>query len=303
MFFGSTLVICNIHSVELWTDYYRFICRNDEISILSAQKCTVARAHLATEQLEALVCRKIHCDKSHELWFNVQGHLTWFGLQEYAIITGLHTGSFSEGDRYTKALEKRRLKEKQPQANRYKLGLAIIVEGVITDPDNNVGIDEDTLFLMDDLERLLKGFRGTWARKMSDAKTKNEKDVSYTIHEFSIAMQILQLHVYATLRPTKAEHDLPYITNLVPYPDRSVQFLDDLARTPTSGGHDDSTAGDDHNDESGAGAEDDETSVSDDHQTPKDNSSKADESGDSSRDTSSETDAGDTEDDEDASRR
>ncbi|CAA3033587.1 Hypothetical predicted protein [Olea europaea subsp. europaea] len=40
------------------------------------------------------------------------GHLTRFGLQEYAIVTGLHAGSFSEGDRYTKALEKRRLKEK-----------------------------------------------------------------------------------------------------------------------------------------------------------------------------------------------
>ncbi|CAA2963257.1 Hypothetical predicted protein [Olea europaea subsp. europaea] len=30
---------------------------------------------------------------------------------EYAIVTGLHAGSFSEGDRYTKALEKRRLNE------------------------------------------------------------------------------------------------------------------------------------------------------------------------------------------------
>ncbi|CAA2945550.1 Hypothetical predicted protein [Olea europaea subsp. europaea] len=204
------------------------ICRHRYygISIFGARECTVAGVYLATEQLEliqALVCRGIRCDKSHELWFNVRGHLTRFGPQEYAIVTGLHAGSFSEGDRYTKALEKRRLKEKYfkslekiscaqlekafllastPRADRYRLGLALIVEGVITALDNNVGIDEDMLAIVDDLKlffaypwakvgyrHLLKGFRGTWARKMSDAKMKNEKDISYTIHEFSIVMQ------------------------------------------------------------------------------------------------------------------
>ncbi|CAA2971828.1 Hypothetical predicted protein [Olea europaea subsp. europaea] len=132
--------------------------------------------------IQALVCRGIHCDKFHELWFNVQGHLTRFGLQEYAIVTGLHVGSFPEGDRYTKALEKRRLKEKYfksldkiscaqlekaflrastPRADRYKLGLALIVEGVITAPNNNVGIDEDTLAIVDDLELF---FAHPWAK-------------------------------------------------------------------------------------------------------------------------------------------
>ncbi|CAA2956472.1 Hypothetical predicted protein [Olea europaea subsp. europaea] len=308
---------------------------------------------------------------------------------EYAIFTGLHAGSFPEGDRYTKALEKRRLKEKYfkslekiscaqlekafirastPRVDRYKLGLALIVEGVITAPDNNVDIDEDTLALVDDLElffsypwakvgyrRLSKRFRGTWARKMSDAKTKN---VNYTIHGLSIVMQIwayeampelgkhfgervgersprllcwtstkqsqqrtydaffrdVQLHVHATLRPTEAERDLPYVANLVLFLDRPVQFLDDLARSvvgpqfhevaPASGGHEGSAAGDEHDDESDAGAEDDETSASNDHQTPKgngDDGSKADDSGDSSRDASSEIGTGDTEDDEDAS--
>ncbi|CAA2961526.1 Hypothetical predicted protein [Olea europaea subsp. europaea] len=272
---------------------------------------------------------------------------------EYAIFTGLHAGSFPEGDWYTKALEKRRLKEKYfkslekiscaqlekafvcastPRADRYKLGVALIVEGVITAPDNNVGIDEDTLALVDDLElfflypwakvgyrRLLKGFRGTWERKMSDAKTKNEKDVSYTIHEFSIIMQIWayeampeldkcfservgecsplllcwtstkqpQQRTYdAFFRDVQAERDLPYIASLVPFPDRPVQFLDE------------------HDDESGAGAEDDETFVSDDRQTLKgneDDGSKADDSGDSGRNASSEIGAGDTKDDEDAS--
>ncbi|CAA2964370.1 Hypothetical predicted protein [Olea europaea subsp. europaea] len=114
------------------------------ISISGARECMVVGTYLATEQ-----------------------------LKEYAIVTRLHAGSFLEGDRYTKALEKRRLKEKYfkslekiscaqlekaflrasiPQADRYKLGLALLVEGVITASDHNVGIDEDTLAIMDDLE-------------------------------------------------------------------------------------------------------------------------------------------------------
>ncbi|CAA2985795.1 Hypothetical predicted protein [Olea europaea subsp. europaea] len=97
----------------------------------------------------------------------------------------------------TQALEKRRLKGKYfkslekiscaqlekaffrtstPRADRYKLGLALIVEGVITAPDNNVGIDEDTLALVDDLELFLSH---PWAK------------VGYTIHEFSIVMQAM----------------------------------------------------------------------------------------------------------------
>ncbi|CAA2960064.1 Hypothetical predicted protein [Olea europaea subsp. europaea] len=125
--------------------------------------------------IQALVCRGIHCDKSHELWFNVHGHLTPFGL---------HAGSFPEGDRLNKALEKKRLKE--------------------------------------------------------------------------------------------------------------------------NGGHEGNAAGDDHDDESGAGAEDNETSVSDNCQTPEgndDDGSKVDYSRDSGGNTSSETDGGDTEDNEDASER
>ncbi|CAA3031625.1 Hypothetical predicted protein [Olea europaea subsp. europaea] len=239
------------------------------------------------------------------------------------------------------------------RADRYKLELALIVEGVISAPDNNVGIDEDTLALVDDLElffhtpgpnwyrRLLKGFWVTCARKMSDAKTKNEKDVSYTIHGFSIVMQIWAYEIMPKLgerfderTSTKQPQQRTYVRcalqgrtaararhtashgglALVPFLDRPVQFLDDLARSvvgpqfhvvaPTSGGHKGSTAGDGHDDESGAGAKDDETSASDDRQTLEgngDNGSKADDSGGSGRDASKETGAGDIDDDEDAS--
>ncbi|CAA2997193.1 Hypothetical predicted protein [Olea europaea subsp. europaea] len=141
---------------------------------------------------------------------------------------------------------------------------------------------------------------------MSDAKMKNEKDVSYTIHEFSIVMQ---LHVHATLCPTGAERDLPYIASLVPFTDCPVQFLDDLAMSvvgpqfheaaPVSRGHEDSSAGDGHDDESGARAEDGETSASDDRQTPEGNGNDGSKADDSGGDTFSETGGGNTEDDED----
>ncbi|CAA2975373.1 Protein S-acyltransferase 24 [Olea europaea subsp. europaea] len=276
--------------------------------------------------IQVLVCRGIRGDKSHELGFNVQGHLTRFRPQEYAIIIRLHAGSFSEGDRYTKALEKKRLKEK----------LALIVEGVITAPDNNVDIDEDTLSLVNDLKLFFfypwaKWGIGIWAyeavpelderfdqrvgerspRLLCWTSTKQLQQRTYDAF-----FRDVQLHVHGTLCPTEAEHDLSYIISLVPFSDHLVQFLDDLDRSvvgpqfheaaPTSGRHDGSATGDGHYDESGTGAEDDETSASDDRQTSEgndNNGSKADESGDSNRDTSSETGAGDTEDDEDVSGR
>ncbi|CAA2955917.1 Hypothetical predicted protein [Olea europaea subsp. europaea] len=53
----------------------------------------VPEIQFSAQLIQALVCRGIRC--------NVQGHLTRFGLQEYAIVNGLHAGSFPEGDRYT----------------------------------------------------------------------------------------------------------------------------------------------------------------------------------------------------------
>ncbi|CAA2989123.1 Hypothetical predicted protein [Olea europaea subsp. europaea] len=195
---------------------------------------------------------------------------------------------------------------------------------------------------------------------MSDAKTKNEKDVSYTIHGFSIVMQIwayeampelgerfgervgersprlpcwtstkqpqqrtydalfrnVQLYVHTTLCPTEAERNRPYIASLVSFPDCPVQFLDDLTRrvvdpqfhesAPASERDDGSDEGDGHDNESGAGVEDVDTSASDGHQIPKgnrDDGSKPDDSGESGRDPSSEISGSDSEDEVDASGR
>ncbi|CAA2985626.1 Hypothetical predicted protein [Olea europaea subsp. europaea] len=266
-------------------DRLRADFRNSCLGILA----DVPEIQFSTQLIQALVCQGIRCDKSHELRFNVQGHLTWFGLQKYAIVTGLHAGSFPEGDRYTKALEKRRLKEKYfkslekiscaqmentfvrastPGTDRCKLGLALIVEGVITASDNNVGIDEDTHYLVDDLElffhttgpkpclhNLWMDINATiflfssgliWAYEVvpelserfdGQVGERSPRLLYWTSTKqpqqrmYDAFFRDVQLHVHATLRPTEAERDLPYIVSLVPFPDRSVQFLDDLARS------------------------------------------------------------------------
>lgn len=41
---------------------------------------------------------------------------------------------------------------------------------------------------------------------------------------------VSQLHVYAMLRQTEPEHELPYISILVPYDGPTVSRLDDIAR-------------------------------------------------------------------------
>ncbi|CAA2969927.1 Hypothetical predicted protein [Olea europaea subsp. europaea] len=187
--------------------------------------------------IHTLVCRGICCDKSHELWFNVQGHLTRFGLQEYAIVTGLHAGSFPEGDRYIKALEKRRLKEKYfislekiscvqlekaflcastPRADRYKLRLTLIVKD-IRPCLHSVWTDINATFLL-----LSSG----------------------------------QIWAYEAMPELDERFD-----DLV----RSVVGPQFHEATPASVGDDGSAAGDEHDDESGAGVEDNETSASDDH--------------------------------------
>ncbi|CAA2984900.1 Hypothetical predicted protein [Olea europaea subsp. europaea] len=256
--------------MDNFDDRLRADFRNSCLAFLA----DVLEIQFSAQLIQALVCRGILCDKFHELWFNMQGHLTRFGLQEYAIVTRLLARSFSKGDRYTKALEKRRLKEKYfksleklscaqlekaflrastPWADRYKLGLALIVEGVIIAPDNNVSIDEDTLAIW-----------MTWS------------------------------YFFRTPGPNAILDD--HARRVV-----GTQFHE---AAPASGGDDGSTAGNGHDDEFGVGAEDIDTSASDDHQTSegnRDDGSKPADNGESDRDPSSETDGSESEDKVDAS--
>ncbi|CAA2993347.1 Hypothetical predicted protein [Olea europaea subsp. europaea] len=128
----------------------------------------------------------------------------------------------AEGDDFDRLLERRRLKERYFKSNdkislaqlqsivarsstnradRYKLGLVLIVEGVFNVSDNNVDIHLPTLSIVDDLDffftypwdrvtyrRLLHGFRGSFERKFQ--KAKKRKEITYTVYGFPIAMQV-----------------------------------------------------------------------------------------------------------------
>ncbi|CAA2989622.1 Hypothetical predicted protein [Olea europaea subsp. europaea] len=50
----------------------------------------------SVQLIQQLVFRSVRTEKVHELWFNVQGYLVRFGLQEYALVTGLRCGLFPE---------------------------------------------------------------------------------------------------------------------------------------------------------------------------------------------------------------
>ncbi|CAA3000110.1 Hypothetical predicted protein [Olea europaea subsp. europaea] len=88
--------------------------------------------------------------------------------KEYTLVTGLRCGVFSKGDDFDRVLVRRRLKER-------------------------VGY-----------RCLLYEFRDFWAKKFQKAKRRQEKEITYTIHGFPIAMQ---------------------------YDDPPVPVLDDIART------------------------------------------------------------------------
>ncbi|XP_022843203.1 uncharacterized protein LOC111366736 [Olea europaea var. sylvestris] len=194
--------------------------RNSCLGFLSE----VSDLQFFAQLIQQLVFCCIQTNKRHELWFNLQGHLARFGIQEYALVTGLRCGLLPDDNVMDRVLDKRRLKDKyfkhvdkiscaqleqtflrssMPRADWYKLDLALIIEGVFNAPDNNVGIDMETLLIVSDLDlffsypwgrisygRLIKGFRGRWARNFLDATKKKEKAVSYTVHGFPIAIQI-----------------------------------------------------------------------------------------------------------------
>ncbi|CAA2954001.1 Hypothetical predicted protein [Olea europaea subsp. europaea] len=129
--------------------------------------------YFSAQLIQQLVFCCIQIDKRHELQLNLQGHLAKFGIQEYALVTGLRCGLLSDDNVMERVLDKRRLKDKYfkhvdkilcaqleqtflrsstPRADRYKVGLVLIIEGVFNALDNNVGIDMEMLSIIDDLD-------------------------------------------------------------------------------------------------------------------------------------------------------
>ncbi|CAA3000338.1 Hypothetical predicted protein [Olea europaea subsp. europaea] len=148
-----------------WADF-----RNSCLGFLSE----VPDLQFSAQLIQQLVFCCIQTNKRYELWFNLQGHLARFGIQEYALVTGLRCGLLPDDNVMDRVLNKRRLKDKYfkhvdkiscaqleqtflrsstPRTDRYKFGLALIIEGVFNAPDNNVGIDIETLSIVDNLTR------------------------------------------------------------------------------------------------------------------------------------------------------
>ncbi|CAA3028901.1 Hypothetical predicted protein [Olea europaea subsp. europaea] len=163
----------NLRYVKIVVKYFderqREDFRNSCLGFLSE----LSDLQFSVQLIQQLLFCCIRTDKRHELWFNLQGHLARFGIQEYALVTGLRCGLLLDDNVMERVLNKRRLKDKYfkhvdkiscaqleqtflrsstPQADRYKLGLALIIEGVFNTPDNYVGIDMETLLIVDDLD-------------------------------------------------------------------------------------------------------------------------------------------------------
>ncbi|CAA3027939.1 fasciclin-like arabinogalactan 2 [Olea europaea subsp. europaea] len=93
--------------MDLFDDRQRDEFRNSPFGYLAE----VAEIQFSAQLIQQLVFRTIRTDKVNELWFNVQGNMMRFGLQEYTLVTGLRCGVFPEGDEFDRVLERRRLKE------------------------------------------------------------------------------------------------------------------------------------------------------------------------------------------------
>ncbi|CAA2934488.1 Hypothetical predicted protein [Olea europaea subsp. europaea] len=115
----------NLKYVKIGIDHFDERQRQDFRKSLLGYLAEVPDIQFTVQLIQQLVFRTVRTDKVNELWFNMQGHLMRFSLQEYAFMMGLRCGVFLEGDDFDRLLQRTRLKER----------------------------------------RLLYGFQGSWARK------------------------------------------------------------------------------------------------------------------------------------------
>ncbi|CAA2994739.1 Hypothetical predicted protein [Olea europaea subsp. europaea] len=217
----------NLKYIKIVMDHFDERQREDFCNSPLGYLTDVPDIQFSAQLIPQLVFRTVRTEKMNELWFNVQDHLMRFDLEEYAAVTRLRCGLFPEGDDFDRLIETKMLKE------RYR--------------------------------RLLHGFRGNFARKFQQVKRRKEKEITCTVHDFSIA---IQLHVCAILRPTDVETEQPYLYILVPYDDPPVPVLDDIVRTVLApqfhslhadsgiGGQDDDSDGQSGSDRDGDDSED-----------------------------------------------
>ncbi|CAA2982850.1 Hypothetical predicted protein [Olea europaea subsp. europaea] len=146
----------NLKYVKIVMDHFDKRQHQDFRNSLLRYLAEVLDIQFSVQLIQQLVFKIVHTDKVNDLWFNMEGHLMKFGLQEYALRIRLK-------ERYFKSMDKISLAQLQSTAagpsttlaDRYKLGLVLIVEGVFNAPDNNVGNGEDETFGDDDGDRQL----------------------------------------------------------------------------------------------------------------------------------------------------
>ncbi|XP_022899344.1 uncharacterized protein LOC111412647 [Olea europaea var. sylvestris] len=178
---------------------------------------------LSAQLIHEMVNRSVVCRKRFEAWFKVNQRFARFGLPEFALITGLKCSPVPKGAEVDKILEKTHLQDKMfanmdqitcsdlekaflkcaNRNDRYKLGLALIIEGVFNSRDRNVGINSTTLSIVDDLDffnaypwgtvcfqLLIKSLLRGWGRKADMVKVNDCDRMTYTLYGFPLAVQI-----------------------------------------------------------------------------------------------------------------
>ncbi|XP_022863709.1 uncharacterized protein LOC111383787 [Olea europaea var. sylvestris] len=151
-------------------------------------------------------------------------------MPKFTLIIGLKCGELPRGSTSDNIVEKAQLRDKMfinreriicndlekvflncgNHNDLYKLGLALIIEGVFNSRGRNMGIHTETLSIVDDLDffnaypwgivcfkLLIKSLLRGWERKADLAKVNDCDKISYTVYRFSLT---IQLWVYEAIR-------------------------------------------------------------------------------------------------------
>ncbi|KAL2467103.1 DUF1985 domain-containing protein [Abeliophyllum distichum] len=168
-----------------------------------------------------MILRMVHSNKVKETWFKVNGRLARFGMQEYALMTGLMCHGTPRNLLVQKVLLKHRLRRKwlfnlehislnqleaafvacDHHGDKYKLGLALLIEGVCRPVDRR-SISLETLSLVDKLNvfyeypwgrdcyfAMLKSLNCSWNKRAEKANAKDNGLLKYTLGGFPISFQ------------------------------------------------------------------------------------------------------------------
>ncbi|CAA3027690.1 Hypothetical predicted protein [Olea europaea subsp. europaea] len=99
----------NLRYVKIVVEHFDERQREDFRSSCLGFLSEVLDLQFSAYLIQQLVFCCIRTDKRHELWFNLQGHLARFGIQEYFLVTGLRCCLLLDDNVMERVLDKRRL--------------------------------------------------------------------------------------------------------------------------------------------------------------------------------------------------